>query len=320
MSKLGLHVVMGSRRGYGDMLRRCAQASQPVPLVKAVDEGGCLLEAKGYSARTVTIFRTRVHGDLPGGNFQGNPYQVAEAWMNGQMPIWRRNPADYYEVINEPDPPTLEGYLWLNLFMEQCIHIADAQGFRLALYSFAAGVPEIDEFARLAPSLKLAKRGGHILSLHEYGIPKSMRASYPAITTRYRSFYANVMVPMACVIPVAITEAAPNGGHNWGGEDFFLSEVTWYDTELMRDPYVIGAALFTLGDGGGQWTGANFEAALPALGTWIIAHPTPEKPVSNRQYAVWTDNAALHSVLLNYAQHLAVEMRAEVWPEDRPKP
>jgi hypothetical protein len=315
MSKLGVHVVIGPRTGYGDFLRRCARSGQPVSLVKAVDEGSALVEAKGYSSKTVTIFRTHLPCDVPPGNFTGNPYHVAETWMNTIVPIWRKNPADYYEPINEPDPDSIEGYIWLNQFTERCIEIAEENGFRLALYSFASGVPEIEEFARLAPSLKRAKRGGHILSLHEYGLPSSMRASYPSLTTRYRQYYAHVMIPMECVVPVAISEAAPNGGHNWGGKDFFLSEVTWYDKELMRDPYVIGAALFTLG----AWANANFEVALPTLADWIINHPTPERPVSDRQYAVWTDNAQLHTVLLNYGRHLAQEMRAEVWSEDRPK-
>ncbi|GAB4452864.1 MAG: hypothetical protein Kow00120_22900 [Anaerolineae bacterium] len=315
MSKLGVHIVIGPRTGFGDFLRRCAQAGQPVPLVKAVDDSGALAEAKGYSDRTVTIFRARSVGDTPPGNFEGNPYQAAEAWMGALMPIWRQNPADFYEILNEPDPSDMTGYIWLNLFTEACLQIAEANGFRLALYSFAAGTPEIDEFARLAPSLKRARKGGHILSLHEYGIPGALRAAYPAITTRYRQFYAHVMIPMECAIPVAITEAAPNGGHNWGGRQFFLNDVAWYDTELVRDPYVLGAALFTLGD----WAEANYQGALSALADWIIQHPTPEKPPSDRQYAVWSDNAQLHTVILNYARHLAAQMRAEVWSEDRRK-
>jgi hypothetical protein len=58
---------------------------------------------------------------------------------------------------------------------------------------------------------------------------------------------------------IAITEAGPDEGNFIGVEPF----VEWcriYDAELMRDPDVIGCALWTLGGGG--WGAVNWQDAL----------------------------------------------------------
>jgi len=192
------------------------------------------------------------------------------------LPHWWQRPADFYEPINEPDPDSLGGYKWLNAFMRTCVEIANGEGIKLALYSFATGVPEIDEFAELLPSLQLARDTGHVLALHEYGLTGSMREAGSWLTARYREYYNQLLVPKGLGdLPLIVTEAAPRGGHNWG--DFveeFVADVGWYDVELMRDPYVIGAALFTLGN----WANANFANALYDLAQWIIAHPTTTTP------------------------------------------
>ena len=49
------------------------------------------------------------------------------------------------------------------------------------------------------------------------------------------------------------------------GLETFMQDFAWYDQQLSRDDYVIGCAAWTLGD----WNGANFQAALPALGDYI---------------------------------------------------
>ncbi|NLE60898.1 MAG: hypothetical protein GX616_21345, partial [Planctomycetes bacterium] len=42
----------------------------------------------------------------------------------------------------------------------------------------------------------------------------------------------------------------------------------WYDSEMRKDYYVIGCTAWTLGN----WSGANFQAALPSLANYIINH------------------------------------------------
>lgn len=267
-SKLGVHIVQGARNGYGHIyLKGAHEAGAPVPLVKSIDDYAPLEEAKATDPKTVTIFRTFREKDTPEGNFTGDPVAVAQAWMQRQMQHWQPGRADYFEPINEPDPATLEGYRWLNDFSMECMRIAEPAGFKLCLYNFAAGVPEVHEFRELLPSLRRARDHGHVLGLHEYGLGEtgSMRDSAGGTTLRYRLFYDEVLKPAGLSdLKIFITEAAPRGGHHFE-PGTFLDDVLWYDSEVRQDPYVIGVALFTLGDWAHSIHGSNFQDALPAI-------------------------------------------------------
>jgi hypothetical protein len=66
-------------------------------------------------------------------------------------------------------------------------------------------------------------------------------------------------------IPLVISEAGENAGGGFTGVDVFMDDFAWYDRQLNKDDYVIGCAAWTLGD----WSGANIQAALPALSGYI---------------------------------------------------
>ena len=66
-----------------------------------------------------------------------------------------------------------------------------------------------------------------------------------------------------------ISEAGENGGGGFTGVETFLEDFAWYDAQLSRDSYVIGCAAWTLGD----WSGANYMAALPALADYVVGRP-----------------------------------------------
>jgi hypothetical protein len=55
------------------------------------------------------------------------------------------------------------------------------------------------------------------------------------------------------------------------GLQVFSEDFSWYDSELMKDKYILGATCYTLGN----WHNANFQEALPWLGDYIVSHPTP---------------------------------------------
>ncbi len=274
-SKLGVHIVQGARTGFGDYLRGAHAAGTPVPLVKSIDDYAPLQEAKEINPKTVTIFRTFKLGDTPPGNFTGVPEAVAAAWMEDQMRHWQLGGADYFEPINEPAPASLDGYRWLNDFSLACMRIAEHNGFRLCLYNFAGGVPgddppghpggasAVDKFRALLPSLRHALDNNHALGLHGYGLAGSgsLKESAQSSALHYRAFYKNVLEPAGLgKLKLFITEAAPFGGHEWDrqGKEAFLDDVFWYDREVRKDPYLIGVALYTLGD----WAKANFQDAL----------------------------------------------------------
>src|SRR5690606_23893335 len=73
----------GERDGFGDFL-----AAGPA-LVKAVDLPDVIAETRQKSPATLTVYRTRKRGDLPAGDFTGDPVAVAGAWMAQQLDAWR---------------------------------------------------------------------------------------------------------------------------------------------------------------------------------------------------------------------------------------
>jgi hypothetical protein len=88
------------------------------------------------------------------------------------------------------------------------------------------------------------------------------------LVTRYRQLYRYLEQEDA-VIPLVISEVGENGGGGFTGVETFLQDFAWYDRQLSRDNYVIGCAAWTLGD----FDGANFMGALPALADYVVGRP-----------------------------------------------
>jgi hypothetical protein len=288
MSKLGVHVSSGDRRGFGDYLRISAEAGSPVPVIFSVGQD-VMPDVLKYSPSTVVIFRAQNDdqgnewGDGPGSMYTGDPEQAARDWMAAMMPIWARNPAHYYTPLNEQDPATLEGFRWINAFTIECLKIAEANGYKLALHAFSAGNPKTvdnpsigapysryDAWRELLPSLQLAKANGHILLLHEYGLSfATMRESAPHLALRYRGSYRYLRQHNADPLLV-ISEASTGVGFQGNDPQIWLQDVEWYDSELMKDRCVIGCCLYQLGGD------ENLRDMLPALTDYISVTKTPD--------------------------------------------
>jgi len=298
MGKLGVHVSSGDRRGFGEMLARCSAGGSPIPVIFSVDQD-VWPDVEHYSPQTVVVFRhkntdqTVGGGDGPGDVYVGDPVLSAQRWMAAQMPSWRQNRAHYYAPLNEQDPPTLAAFGWLNTFTLECMVIAEANGFKLALYAFSAGNPKdlLDPvtheviatpeqcWAKLVPSLQYAKTHGHILILHEYGFGSpaanggpatSLRASAPHLALRYRRAY-QFLHPFNADPLLVIGEASAGvGGFGGIGEAVWLEDAKWYDSELRRDAVVVGCCLYQAGGD------ENIRDALPELGDYVSITPNGE--------------------------------------------
>ena len=299
MSKIGVHVSAGNRRGFGEFLKKCADAGSPVPVVFSVDQD-VWPDTQTLSPQTIVVFRHQVKDpegggqDAPGDTYVGDPLQSARTWLAANLVSWRKNRAHYYAPINEQDAGTLAGYTWLNDFSVECLRIADAEGFKLALYGFSGGNPrdgvtDLDrstleqKWERLLPSLRYAKAHGHCLLLHEYGFDSpaanggpatSLRASAPNLATRYRRSY-RFLQQFNADPPLVISESGPGvGGFAEIGVDPWLADAKWYDGELMQDQMIVlGCCLYQLGGV------ENIREGLDALGNYIAATPTPIAPL-----------------------------------------
>jgi hypothetical protein len=278
-SKIGLHVVFGPRDGLDEFLERCAQAERPVALVKCVDDFEAAFKAKRVSDKTVTVGRVnaafpsrKTEIDLqawepsefspPMGTSYTTAQEAAQQYYNLVKPIWQLNPViDVWETFNEFS----WHWGWQADFYIALMDLAEADGYRLGLWSASAGNPPEEFYPDVARACRRAKaHGNHILCLHEYNLDGLLKDAPPNMVTRYRRLYT-YLGEQDAVIPLAITEAGENAGGGFAGADTFMQDFAWYDQQLSRDDYVIGCAAWTLGD----WSGANFQAALPALGDYI---------------------------------------------------
>ncbi len=292
-SKIGTHAL--AEGGTLEIVQQVRNAGGHVALVKGLSFG-YLCDVKQISPETVTI------GRWPSGTWEaivpeGDPAAKARDYMNVHMQQWApyRTCVDYWEVLNEPDPPTIAGHAWLGEFFEAAMPIAEANGYKLALFSYSMGVPEIYEWRAIAETgvFGRAKAGGHILSLHEYGGPLlrdrwgEPLPQYPgqplddpaiplypdrgALGGRYRHLYRDILIPRNEAIPLALTEINLN---IWVAEDrapLFLEDIAWYDDRLREDDYVLGSAIFTLGGGIAGWDNFDYYEFLPELAARIIA-------------------------------------------------
>jgi hypothetical protein len=282
-SKLGLHVTFGPRDGLDSFLARCAQADRPVAVVKCVDDFEAAFMAKKYSDRTLTVGRVNGVG-LNNHDFvdmqaweptEFNPpkefpyttaQEAAQMYYDLVKPLWVLNPViDVWETFNEFS----WHWGWQADFYIRLMDLAEADGYRLGLWSTSAGNPPEEFYPDIARACRRAREhGNHILCLHEYGLDGLLKDAPKSLVTRYRGLYKYLKQADA-VIPLVISEAGENAGGGFTGIETFMDDFTWYDRQLSKDEYVIGCAAWTLGD----WSEANFQAALPFLAGYISGQP-----------------------------------------------
>ena len=278
-SKLGLHTQRPNNAvGF---VQSVHDAGAHVALVKALDDFGYLRQVKQISPETVTVARWN---GMPAVDANGDPAEKAADMLygsEGHMERWKyeKDVVDYWEVLNENDPPGIEGHVWLAQFFIAAMDIAEANGYKLALFSYSVGVPQWHEWEAIVETgvFARAKEGGHILALHEYGWPTTdsrwgePTEDQPAyedrgvLTGRYRYLYRDFLIPRDEVIPLAITEsgfdpsAMSTGWDDW--KPRYVENMIWYDTKLREDDYVIGATMFTIGPIG-IWSDWDYEELL----------------------------------------------------------
>ncbi len=290
-SKIGVHAI--GEGGTLELVQQVADAGGHVAVVKGLSFG-YLCEVKRISPETVTVGRWSSH-EWEAVLTEGDPAEQAREHMDEHMHRWTdyQSCVDYWEVLNEVDPRTIAGHVWLGEFFKAAMDVAETNGYKLALFSYSMGVPELYEWEAIAETgvFARAKAGGHILSLHEYGgplmsdrwgepMPQYLGQSVddPAIPRyrdrgvlagRYRHLYRDILIPRGEVIPLVITEANVAIEDPEARGEVFYEEIAWYDERLREDDYVLGMTIFTLGGVGG-WDHFDYHEFLPDLAERII--------------------------------------------------
>lgn len=296
MSKIGVHTIIGPRKNFGEYLRRVVAAGVRIPMIKSVDDFGPATEAKQLDPKVLTVGRLNVARDSSGNRRDMQAYEpmredgtyvdarkIAEEYYKVSKPLWKANPQiDIWETFNEFSAH----WGWQSDFYLAMMDLADQDGFKLSHYACSSGNPPNAATARLfIPCLKEAKKRGHYLSLHEYGGVgtdiKTLRGTQPFHALRYRKLYESILIPNNANPKLLLTEIGQDGGFNFLGTKTLIDDMRWYDIELARDDYVLGAAIFTLG----KWYQSNFQDALLDLAEYTVSaaniKPPTDKPEAN---------------------------------------
>jgi hypothetical protein len=256
-SKLHPHAI--GEGGSYDLLVALADAGHPLPVIKMYCRTADEVWAdrvKALSPETLVIARM---AEGVGGDVEGvDPWtDAAEAYMRRLKPIFEANPeVDWWELWNEQDPPGIVGHVALAKFAVACMDFAEAWGVKLALMSYSSGVPEDDEWAAVwerTEFFERAKAGGHILSLHAYGVTEDTgELRYHLL--RPMTLYENILIPNDCVVPYVFTEYSvdeeePGTGITRWSVAELMDEYATMDDYLSAQWYCLGASVFTFGIG-----------------------------------------------------------------------
>lgn len=295
-SKLGIHGILPDNTLK--VLRDLLDVGATMPTIKSVEGIGWLKDVKDLDPSIQTVGRY-MRGVDPGVNVEGPPLdgdlrKTARKVMDNLLPKWgpHREYVDYWEIINEQDPPGADGHRRLAELMMHCMEIADREGYKLGLFSYSMGVPEWEEMKAIAETgvFGMAKAGGHMLALHEYAYPMDVwfgeplpgRPAYPnrgPLACRYRWLYEDFLKPRNEVVPLFLTEVNLAKDLPQVSVEEWIKQIAWYDARLREDAYVVGAHLFSLGGAGG-WDNYDFTRMLPALVHYIISVKDVEDAVS----------------------------------------
>jgi len=290
-SKLGVHVT----RNSDPAIMAFVEASQPAVVV-ALGDLGWLADVKKVSPGTITVGRLAEEDQT----LAGDPAQRARAFVDAHAGQYLANPGvDYWLGWNEPGIDSVEQMAWYADFERERVVALAEIGLKAAIGNFSTGTPEPDEFVAFLPAIAAAKEHGGILALHEYSAPSMMdglghglpgletNADACSLTLRYRYWYETYLRHNDLVIPLIVTEAGIDGGvlrgsagvSGWqslSGDDVpsgitaitlddYLADLDWYDNELRRDPYVLGFAVFNVGDADGEWASFDLTSSLSKL-------------------------------------------------------
>lgn len=285
-SKLGVHAMKNSVELF-DHVRQAAAQGTPFPVVKAVGGPTWLEAIKRDSPQTITVARIPHWTD----GLQGIPLerkatagevaQWRDAIMDPVLAWFAANPGavdyvDVFELINEPDPPTVWGWHNVGLVMRACVELGRLRlpGMRWGIVSANYGGPEYNEMVAVlgagafddgAPDI--------ILCLHEgvvadepinkwfgHSIPGAPFVPHLGGSLNGRGAYWQLAAG-AHMVQVLISEFYAGGGYSDYPE--IRRRMAWIDWIYRRQPYVVGFTPFSHSPFGWQWQ--DYTPAYPEL-------------------------------------------------------
>ncbi len=223
----------------------------------------------------------------------------------------RQAAIDCWEAYNEPVVSNEAQMASYAQFEAERTRLLAQAGIASCIGNFGTGQPTLELWPAFYPALQAAKDHGGYLALHEYAAPylwfaSGVNQNNPQanegdegwLTLRYRKVYRNYLQPAGLAIPLVITEAGVDGlvGNRPGPADaggwrdfvsfwrsqgmvkntdfgFYMEQLAWYDAELQKDDYVIGAAIFALAGPQGWYSYDIGGQDLAIFKQYLSVHP-----------------------------------------------
>jgi len=270
-------------------------------VVKIWGDLGAAAEIKQLSPNTIVVGHINQQYDFQNAITSGATDMAAYAadFVARHLDRYRANTGvDFWEGHNEPVFENEAKMALYGQFEAERVRQMTAYGFKCAVGNFSAGNPPFEQWDEFFPALRAIREYGGALALHEYSAPTLDYGYDPSsddgsLTLRYRRVYRQV-IPAELHVPILITEAGIDGlvsadriGAGW--QDFigywnkipldpdafwaYMDQLQWYDEELQKDDWVIGATLFVAG---GQAHFESYELAGEMgelLTQYWMAHP-----------------------------------------------
>jgi len=296
-SKIGFHFDGSIAYGFSDLCTRLQNANIPL-YIKGLGTFGQCASAKSACSRSFTVGRIDSlpnYGNIKGLDERAKPFDdpkvVAQQIYNEyktQCFAPNGSNVDVWEVCNEWDGQ----YEWQAEFYIAFMDLAEADGYRIALWSCSTGSPaDSSNWVYLAKACKRAKaHGGHVMATHEYqtqaypGADGTMEYEYNYETannlahaniTHYRDIY-NYLAANNADIPWCITECGPQAGCAQMSDHDMIHDMAFYDGLLMQDAYMAGAGIYDCGMAGADinYTKTG-SSTCTYYGNWMINGQLP---------------------------------------------
>lgn len=313
---IGPHIIGGVHRRL-DLLRNW-QPRQIVVVDPNPDEMRLLRRACPDSVIIGRVFETD-HAVMQ--RIRSDPVEAAR-WAHDKTLPRVSSDVDYWQFANEvlQDGDSLP---LLNRFELERMRLAEAEpagrSYRCALFGFSVGNPDLPETARLShwrllyPALRHAEAQGHIVALHQYGMPDLWGPNGLYDWYIHRLEHQILRRLPFKRLQFAVTEfgidglirgAGPSGWRDFTDEQGYLRQLAKAAAYLERySGRLLGCALFTLGH-------------YPPWGSYDIEGVVADTLAQRADRGLWSGvNTAVTDIIPGDIEHTD-EPGAEALPDD----
>jgi hypothetical protein len=290
LSKTGIFILSGYSAGAKQII---GAKPQIIKIMDPQQNGGLLQAAKDFKdANAGGISVLRIYEGTQNKKYTLNDDPASSAKDFFQSVIVpalnslgdNKKYFDYIETPNEldntPGWETTENVTWLSKFWETLIGLNSQAGLRTCVGSIPVGNPpgsaaEIkNSLSFFATAFKKAVINNAAVCYHAYSLNYTTDVSQElASSLRYRIIHQAMseIDPSFSTLPFILSEAGIDQAGNpqtsgWqarGNGTEYTNWLTWFDGEMNKDNYVLGATLFQIGDD--NWSSFNLEP----LAGWI---------------------------------------------------